>query len=341
MPEPVRFAAIGLDHRHIYHQVGSLVAAGAVCVGYHGLGDPVITRGFKERFPDLVELDHAGRALDDPSVQLIVTAAVPRDRAPLGILAMRHGKDVMSDKPGFTTLGQLQEARRVQAETQRIYSICYSERLEVRSAQKAGELVAAGAVGKVVQTVNLAPHRLNRHLRPDWFFEREAYGGILCDIGSHQVDQFLFYTGSTAAEVAYSAVGNYANPGDPGLEDYGEMILRSPHANGYVRLDWYTPDGLPTWGDGRLTILGTEGYIEARKYVDIGGRPGEDHLFLVDRKGVQRIDCADVELSYAGRLLADIRDRTETAMSQAHCFLASELALLAQAKAVRLTPGHG
>ena len=266
---------------------------------------------------------------------------MPCDRAPLGIEAMRHGKDFMTDKPGFTTLAQLAEARRVQAETKRIYSICYSERFEVRSAEKAGELVAAGAVGKVVQTVNLAPHRLNRQLRPDWFFKREAYGGILCDIGSHQVDQFLFYTGSTEAEVAYSAVGNYANPGDPELEDFGEMVLRSPHANGYVRLDWYTPDGLPTWGDGRLTILGTEGYIEARKYVDIGGRPGEDHLFLVDGKGVQRIDCGDVELPYAKRLLADVRDRTETAMSQAHCFLASQLALEAQAKAVRLTPGRG
>ncbi len=281
------------------------------------------------------------RALEDPTVQLIVTAAIPCDRAPLGIEAMRHGKDFMSDKPGFTTLAQLAEVRRVQAETKRIYSICYSERFEVRSAEKAGELVAAGAVGKVVQTVNLAPHRLNRPLRPDWFFKREAFGGILCDIGSHQADQFLFYTGSTEAEVAHSAVGNYANPGDPELEDFGEMVLRSPHANGYVRLDWYTPDGLPTWGDGRLTILGTEGYIEARKYVDIGGHPGEDHLFLVDGKGVKRIDCGDVELPYAKRLLADVRDRTETAMGQAHCFLASQLALEAQAKAVRLTPGRG
>ncbi len=341
MPEPIRFAAIGLDHRHIYHQVGGLIEAGAVCVGYHGLADPHITEGFKKRFPDLPELDDPRRALEDPTVQLIVTAAVPCDRAPLGIEAMRHGKDFMSDKPGFTTLAQLAEARRVQAETKRIYSICYSERFEVRSAVKAGELVAAGAIGKVVQTVNLAPHRLNRPSRPDWFFKREAYGGILCDIGSHQADQFLFYTGSTEAEVAHSAVGNYANPGDPELEDFGEMVLRSQHANGYVRLDWYTPDGLPTWGDGRLTILGTEGYIEARKYVDIAGSPGGDHLFLVDGKEVQRIDCGDVELPYAKQLLADVRDRTETAMSQAHCFLASQLALEAQAKAVRLTPGRG
>ena len=59
-----------------------------------------------------------------------------------------------------------------------------------------------------------------------------------------------------------------------------------------IRVDWFTPDGLPTWGDGRLTILGTEGTIELRKYVDIAGRPGGDHLFLVDKKGVRHIDCS-------------------------------------------------
>jgi hypothetical protein len=102
-----------------------------------------------------------------------------------------------------------------------------------------------------------------------------------------------------------------------------------------VRVDWFTPDGLPIWGDGRLTILGTEGYLELRKYIDIAGQPGVDHLFLVDRKGMTRIDCTDVELPYGRQLIADIHDRTETAMPQARCFKAMELALTAQAMAER------
>ena len=140
----------------------------------------------------------------------------------------------------------------------------FSERFEVEAVTRADELVRAGAVGTVVQTVGLGPHRLNRATRSSWFFERERYGGILCDIASHQVDQFLHFTGSTEAEVVASAVGNFANPDDPGLEDFGEILLRSQSGQGYIRVDWYTPDGLPTWGDGRLTILGTEGYIELR-----------------------------------------------------------------------------
>jgi predicted dehydrogenase len=251
---------------------------------------------------------------------------------------MRHGKDVMSDKPGFTTLEALAEARRVQAETGRIYSICFSERLENAATVKAGELVRAGAIGRVVQTIGLGPHRTNLPSRPAWFFERAHYGGILTDIAAHQVDQFLFFTGSTSAEVVASQVANYKHPQYPELEDFGDMLLRGDGGSGYIRVDWYTPDGLETWGDGRLTLLGTDGYIEIRKYVDIAGRPGGSHLFLVDHKGTQYIDCRDGELPYGRQLVDDIRNRTETAMPQAHCFLASELALRAEAQAVRL--GH-
>jgi uncharacterized protein YfeS len=87
-----------------------------------------------------------------------------------------------------------------------------------------------------------------------------------------------------------------------------------------------------------MTILGTEGYIELRKYIDIAGRPGTNHLFLVDQNGIQYMDCSQVELPYGKQLIADILNRTETAMQQEHCYLASQLALEAEAKATKL--GH-
>ena len=101
-------------------------------------------------------------------------------------------------------------------------------------------------------------------------------------------------------------------------------------------LDWFTPDGLSTWGDGRLTILGTDGFIEIRKYVDIGGRTGGDHLFLVDQKDTRYVDCKDVDLLFGPRFVSDVVNRTETAMPQAHCFLATELVLKAQKQAQRV-----
>ena len=251
---------------------------------------------------------------------------------------MRHGKDYLSDKPGFTTLDQLAEARRVQRETGRIYSVCYSERFQNRATVRAGELVQSGAIGRPIQTVGLGPHRLNAASRPAWFFERSRYGGILADIGSHQADQFLFFTGSTSAEVVASQVANFAHPEYPELEDFGDMLLRGDGGRGYIRVDWFTPDGLGTWGDGRLTILGTDGYIELRKYIDLAGRPGGDHLFLVDKQETRYIDCRDQDLPFGRQLLNDVRNRTETAMPQAHAFLASELALRAQAMARALRP---
>ena len=331
----IRFAVIGINHPHIYGQVNLLLRAGAEFVSFYA-PEPDLVAQFAAAYPEVRQTGSAEEILEDETIQLLVTAAIPNERAPLGLAAMRHGKDVMSDKPGFTSLAQLAEVRRVQQETGRIYSICFSERLENPATVKAGELIQAGTIGHVIQTIGLGPHRIRLGTRPDWFFRREQYGGILTDIASHQVDQFLYFTGSTAAEVVAAQVANYKHPHYPELEDFGDMVLRGNGGTGYIRVDWYTPDGLSTWGDGRLTILGTGGYIELRKYCDLAGRPGGNHLFLVDQTGTHYFDCSQVDLPYGRQLVHDILHRTETAMTQPHCFLASELALQAEAQAQRL-----
>ncbi len=335
--ERIRFSAIGLNHGHIYGQVGTLQEAGGKLVSFYAK-EPDLAAAFKRRYPDVEQADSVNEILEDKSIQLIASAAIPNERAEIGIAAMKHGKDFMSDKPGFTTARQLDEARRVQAETKRIYSIYFGERLGNKATVKAGELVKAGAIGRVVQTIGLGPHQTNLKSRPRWFFEKEKYGGILVDIGSHQIDQFLFFTNSTSAEVAESQVGNFHHPEHMGLEDFGDMMLRSEHATGYIRVDWFTPGGLGTWGDGRLILLGTDGYIELRKNIDISGREGGNHLFLVDGKTSRYMDCDDVPLPYGQQLVDDVLNRTETAVPQAHTFLASELSLIAESKAKRL--GH-
>lgn len=333
----IKFAAIGLNHSHIYGQVDLMLRAGADLASFFSPEDD-LAQAFGARYPQARRVGDRAAILEDPAIALVLTAAIPGDRAAISIAAMQHGKDVMSDKPGMISFAELDEIKRVQRETGRIYSVCYSEHLEVRATVKAGELVKAGAIGEVVNTVGLGPHAIRNNQRPDWFFTRPRYGGILADIASHQCEQFLFFSDTLEAEVISATVFNRAHPDRPGLQDIGDIHLRSPRTTGYVRVDWFTPDGLPTWGDGRLTILGTEGYIELRKYIDIAGRPGTDHLFLVDKNGVQHIDCAGQDLPYGRQLLADIRNRTETAMSQAHCFKAMELALSAQALAEKTVP---
>ncbi len=329
---PLRFAAIGLDHSHIIGQVDFLLQARAELVAFHAPDDG-LAKPFAERYPQAARVDEPRRIFDDDSIALVVSAAIPCERAALGISAMRHGKDFMVDKPGMTSLAQLTEVRKVQHETKRIYSICYSEHFSTRSTVRAGEFVAAGAIGRVINITGLGPHRLDKSRRPEWFFRRERTGGILTDIASHQCEQFLFFTGTLDAEIIAATVANRANRDTPELQDFGEVLLRTRDATGYIRVDWLTPEGLPTWGDGRLMILGTEGYIELRKYVDLAGQPGIDHLMLVDHAGVHRIDCSAVELPYGRQLVQDILQRTEVAMPQARCFQAMELALRAQALA--------
>ncbi|APH70721.1 Gfo/Idh/MocA family protein [Aquibium oceanicum] len=333
MTEPLRFAAIGLDHRHIYHMVGELLAEGAVCAGFcPETSDPRVLEGFRERFPDLAPVERE-RLFDDPSVNIVLSAAIPRDRPGIATRAMRAGKDVMVDKPGATTLDQVEAIGKVAAETGRIFSICFSERFIVRACEAATRLVEAGEIGRVVQTVGLGPHRLNRPIRPGWFFEHAAHGGILVDIASHQIDQFLFFTGAEDATIVSSAVANHNLPDVPDFEDYGEILLRSKDASGFIRVDWFTPDGLDAWGDGRLFLLGTEGYIELRKYIDIAGRKGADHLFLSNGKGTGHIDASGEPLTYFRRFLDDVRERTATAMPEGHALTVTRLAIQAQAAA--------
>jgi predicted dehydrogenase len=328
----IRFAVIGMNHSHIYGQVDATVRGGGELVSFHAK-EPDLAAEFARRYPNARQVADERAILDDGSIQLVLSSIVPNERAPLGLRVMRAGKDFMSDKPGITTLEQLAEVRRVQAATKRIYSILYSERHENAATIRAGDLVRQGAIGKVVQTIGMGPHRINPPDRPAWFWDPAKYGGIICDIGSHQFDQFLFFTGSTRGEIVASQVRNVRHPDHPAFQDFGDVMVNGDGGTGYVRLDWFTPAGLPTWGDGRLTILGTDGYIEVRKNVDIGGREGGNHLFIADAKGVHYVDCSDVELPYGRQLVDDVLNRTETAMTQAHCFLTMELALRAQKQA--------
>jgi predicted dehydrogenase len=344
-PEPrtapkdsVRFSVIGINHDHIYGMVNALIQGGGELVMVYSK-EPELLKTFTRSFPAVKIARSEEEILDDSSIRLVASAAIPVDRAPLGIRVMQAGKDFMTDKPGIVTLDQLRKVKKVRMKTNRIYSIMYSERLGSPASVKAGELVQSGAIGKVVQTLGIGPHRMRPKSRPAWFFDPAKAGGILCDIGSHQCDQFLFYTGSRQAEVSYSQTGNFNTPDYPDYQDFGDMGVRSPHATGYIRIDWFTPDGLATWGDGRTFILGTEGYIEMRKYIDIAGKEGGNHLFLVNRKETKYMNCSNVYMPYGEQLVSDVVNRTETAMTQDHCFLATELALNAQKKAYKLHTG--
>ena len=327
---------VGIDHRHIFGMLEGMTAAGCTAKCWWTEGSPKTLEGFEKRFTDIPRVMDLNAVLSDPEIDVVLISSIPSDRADLAIKAMEAGKDVMTDKPGCVTLEELDRIRSTIDRTGRIWSIDFSERFEVPAVYKAAELVAEGAIGRVVQTVGLGPHRINKHLRDDWFFDKEKYGGILTDIGSHQIDQFLFFTGSQTAEIVSSTVGNYANPEHPGIEDFGEIVLRNEKGHGYIRLDWYTPDALPNWGDGRLTILGTEGYIELRKYVDVAGREGTDHLFLVNKTRCEYVDCAAVPVTYFERFCADVRNRTETAMAQSHAIEVTRLAIEAENRATKV-----
>lgn len=325
------FASAYLDHGHIYGQTNGLRDAGAT-LKYVYDPDPERVRKFCEAYPGVTVAESFEQILADPAIRLVNAAAIPDQRAAIGIRVLEAGKDYFSDKSPFTSLQQLDAVREVVAQTGRKYAVYYAERLHNDAAWRAGELIAQGAIGRVLQVLNLAPHRLARETRPDWFFNKQNYGGILTDIGSHQVEQFLTYAGCESASINFARVENFSHPDKPGLEDFGELSMTGDNGTSfYTRVDWYTPDGLRTWGDGRCFIVGTGGTMELRKYLDVGGDAPSSKLILVNAAGESVEECQDCTgFPFFGQLILDCINRTENAMSQAHAFRAAQLSMQAQ-----------
>jgi predicted dehydrogenase len=332
------FAAAFLEHGHINGQCNGLLEAGATLKWVYD-ADPKKMEAFRTKYPQARVARSFDEILSDPEVKLVAAAAVTSERGPIGVRVMEADKDYFTDKAPFTTLAQLDAAKAAVARSGRKYMVYFSERLHVESAMYATEFVAGGGIGRVIQVIGLGPHRLGKAGRPAWFFERAKYGGILCDIGSHQFEQFLTYSGATDANVTQAAVGNFANPDKPEFEDFGEASLLGDNgSSNYIRVDWFTPNGLSTWGDGRTIILGTQGYMELRKYVDVARDKAGDNVYVVDDAGERYLNVAGkVGFPFFGRLILDCLNRTEKAMTQAHAFKAAELCLRAQLAARRIT----
>ena len=336
-PGEFTFAATHLEHGHIYGQCNGLIEAGATLKWVYD-ADPAKVAAFVAKFPEVRVARSYQEVLEDSAVKLVAAAAVPSERAAIGFQAMDAGKDYFNDKTPFTTLAQLEQAKQAVARTGRKYMVYFSERLHVEAGMYATDLIQAGAIGRVIQVLGLGPHRLGKPSRPSWFWEKERYGGILCDIGSHQAEQFLAFSGATDATVASAAIGNFGNPDKPEFEDFGEWsLIGNNGASSYIRVDWFTPAGLGTWGDGRTIILGTDGYIELRKYIDVARDKASDHVYLVDGKGEHHFAVSgQVGFRFFGEFIRDCIQRTELAMTQAHAFKAAEICLRAQAAAKRI-----
>jgi predicted dehydrogenase len=348
MPRPVVtegefvFAAAHLDHGHINGMTEALIGAGATLKWVFD-DDPAKIAAFRDRFPGVQPARSEDEIFDDPEVQLVAGAAVTSERAALGLRTMAAGKDYFTDKAPLTTFEQLADVREATARTGRKYAVYYSERVHVEPAVLAGQMIEQGAIGRVLQVIGLGPHRIgDPGTRPAWFFEKEKYGGILCDIGSHNFEQILFYTGAQDAEIVSASIANYAHPEFPELDDYGDAhVVTDNGSTGFVRVDWLTPDGLRTWGDGRTILLGTDGYIELRKYTNIATDEGPGHLFLVNGDGEHHINATGkVGYPFFGELILDCLNRTENAMTQEHALKAAELSVRAQAEARVLTPSY-
>lgn len=332
-----KFAAAFFEHPHIYGQINGLLQAGAELTMIYDT-DALRLKQLKEKYPKAKVARCFDEILEDGSIHLVTAAAIPCERASIGCRVMLAGKDYFTDKCPFTTLGQLETAKQIVETSGRRYAVYYSERINSESALYADELIQAGVIGEIVHMEIFGPHRLKRETRSDWFFDKSKTGGILTDIASHQFEQFLHFSRCDEGKVVHAAVDNRANPNYPDFEDVGQAVLLLDNGvQCFSRVNWFTPDGMQGWGDGRVFITGTKGYIEIRKQFDLGRGPEKDQIFLVDENSEQVIPVAGkIGTPYYSQLILDCLNRTEYAMTQYHAFQAAMLSMEAQALANRL-----
>ncbi|MGN0997656.1 MAG: Gfo/Idh/MocA family protein [Candidatus Ventricola sp.] len=327
---------VGLDHGHIYGMCNGLTEAGAnIALVFDP--DPEKVQKFLEAFPQAKAAASRQEVMDSP-VKMIATAAIASHRAEIGIEAMRAGKDFFSDKPALTRDDQLVRVRKAIEETGRKFFVYFSERLHVEAMTLAEQLLSEGKIGRVVQVMGWGPHRESPQVRPAWFYDPAQYGGILVDIGCHQIEQILFMAGARRGTITQSRIGNYNHSNHPAFEDFGDATIQCDNGvTGYFRVDWFTPDGLGAWGDGRLLVIGTKGYLEIRKYIDIANSAEGDQVYYVDQEGEHHIQAAGrYGFPFFGKMVRDCLDRTQNAMDQDYILHVMELALDAQQHASRV-----
>ncbi len=333
-----RFAAVGLAHGHIYGICDGLLSAGATLDWVYE-EDSALLEPFKARFPWVRVARSYEEILEDRSLKMVASAAIPSERCSIGIKAMESGMDYLCDKAPFVTMEALAAARDAVKRTGKKYAVFYSERLGSESGEYAGLLIDRGVIGDVINVIGLGPHKHHISPRAPWFYQRKTSGGILIDIGSHQFEQFLHYTKNKSARIDSARIANYANREHPEFDDFGDCSLTGENgATGYFRTDWFTPNSFPAFGDGRTVILGTEGYIELRKYHDVSSS-GSNTVLISNHEGTEcRSVTGKIGFPFFAKLIRDCLDRTENAMTQEHTFAAAELAVRAQLCAVDLTP---
>ena len=304
----IKFAAIGLDHAHIFGMIARGSTRRRQLVAFHAT-DPAQIADFSKKFRD-VKLASEDEILNDKSIQLVAGAPIPDLRAPLGIRVMKAGKDYLADKPGITSLKQLADVRKAVKETGRKFAIMYSERLEVRSAVYAGELIKQGAIGRVVQTVNLAPHRVNAPspsrlvlrqgaLRRHPLRHRLAPGRSIPLLHQQHEGQGRRRADRQRRVSAVPEVRRLRRHGD------GRQRRHRLRARRLVHARWTCRPGA-TAGCSSSAPRATSSC--ASTSTSPRDSKGGNHLYIVDKKQARYIDCKNVQLPFGPQFVTRHRE---------------------------------
>jgi predicted dehydrogenase len=331
------FSVIGLNHGHINGQTKGLIDSGDWDLKHVYAAEPDLLEAFQAKFPDVTVAESAEQILEDEAVEMVASASINADRGPLAVRALEAGKHFFVDKPCATTIEDLDAIKSAVASTGKKWFAFFGEMVLSAEVEWVREELVKGNLGEPVHFMGLGPHSLRIDTRPDWMFDDRQYGGVLNDIASHQMAQFCYWTGQDPIP-QFSRVGNLYHPEKPEFQDFGDASFSgSGGTTGYLRVDWFTPKGLPSWGDVKQQLITTNAYVEHRKNLDIGDPEYKKKLIVTrEDKETEIIDLGGRKAPFFERLTKDVEEGTDKAIPFELGYKASKAIIELQRDSIRL-----
>lgn len=294
--EPLRVGLIGSQGHFTYVLSGIPKVAGCTLAGVARAypGEPIedLRKKWKVWTDETRLYDDYRKMLDEVQPHIVGVCMPFPHNAATSIEAVRRGVHVIGEKPLATELEDLQRLR----EARDAAGVGVTAMLTMRlwptfvGARKA---VQDGVIGEPSLMFSQKSYKFKT--RPDYYRQRETYGGTIPWIAIHAVDFMRYVSGLEYVNVT----GRHANKAQktyPGCEDCGALLFEMNNGGQAVlTFDYLRPVTAKSHGDDRLRIVGTKGVIDIQHAATVTAelttmdagpcelpRPKEERNLLVD-----------------------------------------------------------
>ena len=219
--------------------------------------------------------------LNDESVDAVAIGDYYGKRGKMIIDALKHGKNVICDKPLCTSFEELDEIEKL-ADKTGLQVFCMLDLRYMPQIKRAEEIVKGGVLGKVHIVSFTGQHPLDYDNRPKWYFEEGKHGGTINDIAIHGIDLVRYITGEDFSDTNYARCWNAFATEKKDFKDCAQFNIRMGDMVVSADVSYSAPSfGLPTYWD--FCFWGEKGMMRFNRI--------DSNLYLYTKDGMETMVC--------------------------------------------------